>query len=213
MGRHRLSRCRGTPAAGSLARCRNPPPRRAAQPATPAPAAPDVPALATTPLAPLDPYLRECVTLEPMALSEEFARLPTDFARWNELYAAATERELQARLHEKRVRAHVTIDVRRRAAFYCQLHRVKTLTADLVDAIVEVDSRVVDAADLYTVAEGARTRLRGILSALGRKSDALVTIGANMRAERNLPPHLNTHAAPRSGPGATPPGQGTSGRG
>ena len=149
------------------------------------PAAPDVH---------LDPYLLECVHLDPYFLDEEFARVSGDFARWNELYVEAHERYLKARLHSVRTRASRAMHIRRNIKLYAAVNgNIKITESSLADMIT-LDPEVVTAEDVLVMADRERTRIRGILSALSRKSEAMVTIGANQRAEKNAPSHMRSIA-------------------
>ncbi len=150
------------------------------------------PMMAPIPSAPnieLEPYLTECVALEPIALSEEFARLPADYARWNELLAEAYHAYLVAALNTRRVRARATLAIRREPAVYAALYRCKITEGTIAD-IVALDRDVREAEDAEAAADRDRSRVRGVLSAMSRKSEALVTIGAHQRAELTLTPHL-----------------------
>jgi len=145
---------------------------------------------------PLDPYLLDCVSLEPEALSEEFSRLPTDFARWNEVHTAATELALKARLHVSRTRAERRRDYRRNLSLHAQAAHAKP-TEGFLEDLVSLDAQVRDAEDACVLAERERTRVRGILSALSRKAEALQSIGATRRAELGLHPDMRSQPVVR----------------
>ena len=132
---------------------------------------------------PLDGYLDECVRLEPMALTEELARGPGDFARWNELYATATEAYLQAKADVGRVRARRGLQLRRNRGLVAQMNPGVNITEATLADLVTLDPEVIAAEDRMIGADRDRTRIRGILSALNRKAEALVSIGAHMRSE------------------------------
>ncbi len=153
--------------------------------------APDMTPLPAAPAFELDPYLTECVALEPIALSEEFARLPSDYARWNELLAEAHHRYLAAALHTRRTRARITLAIRRDPAVYAALYKCK-ITEGAIGDIVALDREVRAAEDAEAAADRDRSRVRGVLSAMARKSEALVTIGAHQRAELTLTPHIRS---------------------
>jgi len=143
----------------------------------------------------IDTFIQECVTIEPIALTEEFARLPADFARWNEVYAVAHERYLKAKLHAARTRATAALNIRRNPALYAQAYKVPKLTEGIIESILALDADVQVAEDVVVHAETERNRVRGVLIALGRKNDALVTIGAHQRAE------MSNANGMRGGPG------------
>lgn len=131
----------------------------------------------------LEPYLHECTRIEPMALSEELARGPADFARWNEHYAAATEEFLAAKLAVARVRARRALFLRKNRKWIIADNPGVSVTEGLIADLVTVDPEVIAAEDRLVTAERDRGRVRGILTALGRKAEALVSIGAHLRAE------------------------------
>lgn len=153
--------------------------------------APAMPPLPDTPDLALEQYLADCVALEPIALSEEFARLPSDYARWNELLAEAHHRYLAAALNTRRVRARATLTIRRDPAVYAALYKCRITEGAIAD-IVALDRDVRAAEDAEAAADRDRARVRGVLSAMARKSEALVTIGAHQRAELGLTPHIRT---------------------
>lgn len=138
---------------------------------------------------PIEGYLRDCVNIEPFLWVEEFARLPADFARWNELYAEATDHYLQAKLNADRVTARRSLYIRRNRALFAQTYAI-TLTEATIANIVAIDPEVMAAEDAAAYADRERTRIRGVLSAIGKKADALVSIGAQLRAEMTTPEHL-----------------------
>ena len=147
--------------------------------------------LPPTPEMELEPYLDECLSLEPEAISEEFARLPADFARWNELYAQAHYAHSAADLAVRRARARVALRVRRDAPLYASTYKCKVTEGSLAD-IVACDPEVCAAEDARARADRDRNRIRGILVALKAKDSALVTIGAHQRAELTLTPHIRS---------------------
>lgn len=147
---------------------------------------------------PLDPYLLDCVCLEPEALTEEFSRLPTDFARWNEVHTSATELALKARLHVARTRAERRKSYRRNLAIHAQAAHAKP-TESFLEDLVCLDGDVRLAEDALVLAERERTRVRGILSALSRKAEALQSIGATRRAELAINPDMREKPLARRG--------------
>lgn len=138
---------------------------------------------------PLDPYLLDCVCIEPEALTEEFSRLPTDFARWNEVHTAATELALKARLHVTRTRAERRKFYRRNLTLHAQAAHAKP-TESFLEDLVCLDPEVRLSEDALVLAERERTRVRGILSALSRKAEAIQSIGATRRAELSINPDM-----------------------
>src|ERR1700690_4016698 len=52
----------------------------------------------------LGKYLAECVQIEPLVITEEFVRLPSDMAFWNERYSNAYQAFLQAKIITEQTR-------------------------------------------------------------------------------------------------------------
>ena len=129
--------------------------------------------------------------LDPRAVSQEFANLPSHYARWNEVYARLTRALGFAQAKVRRVRAEARFRVKGGLRLKAKAAGDKAPTVDDFEAAIHLDPAVVAIEDDVVILDAERTRVRGILSALGRKSDALVTIGANQRAELDAPDHMN----------------------
>lgn len=147
----------------------------------------------------VDDYLAECVAIEPTALEEEFVRLPADLAYWNERYSVAYKAQLRAELDRKRVEARLYLECRETlmqaaareaepesgdtAGTKAVKRSVKAPTTDQIAAAVQRHPEMIAAQDRELDAEADSHHLRGVLDAVRSKKDALVSIGAQLRAE------------------------------
>lgn len=139
---------------------------------------------------PLDPYLADCVAVDEAALTQEFSRIPSDFARWNELYARAVDEYLEAKAAVPRVRSRRAIDLRKTLKAREKVKGDVKFSEALLADWVNVDADVIAAQDRLRRATVTQTRIRGILTALAHKSQSLVSVGAHQRQERSAPEHL-----------------------
>lgn len=130
----------------------------------------------------IDKLLLDCVSIDPLALDEEFVRMPADLAYWNEQYAQAIRDHLYAKHEYDKVRAAVMIELREDAA----ATGAKLTVADL-EARVVLDDRV-DAAHIAMIeSEAHKAHMRCRADAVMAKRDMLQSLGAKVRAEMNDP--------------------------
>ena len=145
-------------------------------------------------------YLWSCVQVDPMALSEEFARVPSDLAYWNERYASAHLRAGELRVRCDRVlgqrRGELQIEIEQERLSRGLSGRDARVSAVELKAAAEFDSDYLAVCEKLAVAEAERTRLYGVLDAILRKGDMLVSLGAQQRAEINA--EMRVSGAPRS---------------
>jgi hypothetical protein len=131
----------------------------------------------------IDDYLAEVVRIEPLALEEEFVRLPSDLAYWNERYAQAMRAHLVAEIDRNRLCAQLRIECRERI-----LLTLPKATESMVESAVEMDQRNFDAKMRAIEAEVDEKRLRGVLDAVRTKRDMLISLGAHVRIEMEHDP-------------------------
>jgi hypothetical protein len=136
----------------------------------------------------VDDYLRDCVRIEPMAIQEEFVRMPADYAFWNERYRTALEAHLLAEAERERVWAGLFI-----------IESQKANPATGKPASIEYAKAAVEGSNAYREvvadairAQAERERVRGILEALRTKRDSLVSLGAMVRQEMQHDPTVRT---------------------
>lgn len=137
-------------------------------------------------------YLRECVRIEPMALEEEFVRVPADLAYWNEEYSKIYQFWLERKMIREQVQAMVQTE--------CREHLEITKkggkpTVGEVENEMILDTRYQQAKSKEIQAESEKVRLAGVLDALRSKRDMLISLGAHMRAEMQNDPMIRRTAA------------------
>lgn len=126
--------------------------------------------------------VKSAVTIEPMALEEEFVRLPADIASFNEQFAEALEEFLRAKRNEERTYARLYMSEREGAE--------KKTTEAMVRHTVELHPDYEAATLRRIMAEVEKARLRGVLDALSAKRDSLISVGAQIRDERRHGPTI-----------------------
>ena len=140
-------------------------------------------------------YLKDCVTIEPLAIQEEYVRLPSDLAYWNAQYAEA-QKELQV--------AKVDLDVLERELYAVVRNELeqgagKRVTEKMIEAGMGQSSVWVDAKKRVATAEGDRAKMYGILDAVRTKKEMLISLGAHLRIEMAGDPVLRDQSKAYSG--------------
>ena len=136
----------------------------------------------------VDDYLAQVVSIEPTALDEEFTRLPSDLAYYNQLFANAQRRYMLAKMDVERVEARLTIEVRETLAMAAGSSRGPTVDAVKAEVASRKDYQDAHLAEIDAEIEAGR--LKGVLEALRTKRDMLIQLGANVRAEMAGDAHL-----------------------
>lgn len=129
-------------------------------------------------------YLRDCVRIEPLALQEEFIRMPADYAYWNEQYRIKLEAHLLAEAERKRVYAGRLL----LAGEKVNGATGKPVTVDQAKALAEGDDDYQATVRDSIHAEADMIEARGILEAIRTKRDMLMQIGATTRQEMQHDP-------------------------
>jgi hypothetical protein len=136
-----------------------------------------------------DEFLRDCVQIEPLALEEEFIRMPADLAYWTQRYAEAQRKCMLAKLDLDETDARLTL-----------MHRERMLavgdkaTEKIVDSAVTSDPAMHAARAAFIEAEYEKNKLNGTVDAIRTKKDMLVSLGAHIRAELQGDPALRAQA-------------------
>lgn len=136
----------------------------------------------------LEAYRRACLRIEPLAISEEYVRTPSDIAYWSSQYAEVYEAWQLAKFDRERewggalARARFELGPAKRGA---------VTTADLEGAAVN-DAQYVNAKRQEILLEAEKIRLSGVLEALRAKKDMLVSLGAHVRQEIQSEIWINT---------------------
>jgi len=144
----------------------------------------------------VDDYLSNCVIIEPLAIEEEFIRLPADLAYWNERFAQANRAFLIADIEEKRTEARLHLECRARLTVEKgeDGKKVKAPTVSDIEAEVNGHEDMQRAQDRLIAAEAEKVRLYGVLDAIRTKREMVVSLGAHMRAEMQGDPTLREQA-------------------
>ena len=135
----------------------------------------------------VDDYLAKAVDIEPLAIQEEYVRLPADLAYWNQKYSEAYSSWLGQKLHRKRMVAMLTLEHRERLLSLDG----KKATVDAIRASVEDDERLMRVEEMEIALEVEKIRLWGVLDAVRAKREMLVSLGAHIRAEMQGDPRVN----------------------
>lgn len=129
------------------------------------------------------------VSINPLALTDEFTKIPSYLARYNELYADALRAHLLAKVKVDRAFAACYISERAAAE-----EAGDKITEALIKTRVENNETYHAAQDHSVVCESEKARLWGVLDALRAKRDALISLGAHLRAEMQGNPSIRGEA-------------------
>lgn len=137
----------------------------------------------------LQPYLKECVKVDPLDINSEFMRIAADLAFWNAQYAKALERFLTAKARDKFDRARLEPLVRQAI-----INAGAKPTEKQVDAQIEQRDDVQANIRELISAEVEKNYMFGCLDAIRAKKEMLVSLGAQMRAEMQGDPRISEQA-------------------
>jgi hypothetical protein len=147
----------------------------------------------------IDDYEHRCVHVDPDQIKEEFCRVSADLAYWNARVSAALEVFLQAKSDYDEVGARQYLVARERLILSHvpdpdvkpkDKEKVPRVTEPMIDAYVTTSDEVRAARLSMVKAEAQHARLRGVAEAVRSKRDALVSLGATLRAELEGDPML-----------------------
>lgn len=137
-------------------------------------------------------YLKECVTIEPLALEEEFIRVPADLAYWGAAFADAQKQAALAKLNRDQVEAAVDAEIRSEAAALGE-----KVTEKVVAGRVQADSRM-QAVELALIdAEANSSRAKAFCDAVRAKRDMVIALGSQVRAEMAADPSIRNQMTGR----------------
>ena len=131
------------------------------------------------PVSDLAAYQEQCVVLEPLAIQEEYVRLPADLAYWNEQYATAFGAWLNAKVMSKVTHARLYKEHQDR--LLCSGKGKVTISE--VESALDMDERNIDAMLDEADKEAEKVRLAGVCEAIRAKKDMLISLGATIRSE------------------------------
>jgi len=132
----------------------------------------------------VDEFLRKSVSVEPLAINEEYVELPAALAYWNARYADALREHLKAKMVLDRTEAKLRIECRE------MLAAEGKVTESMIDAAVERHPDIEIAKLTSIEAEVEKVRISGVAEAVRAKKDMLISLGATMRAEMDGDPSI-----------------------
>jgi hypothetical protein len=136
-------------------------------------------------------YLKDCVRIEPLALEEEFVRLPADLAYWNDRYSEAYKYHLERKIIREQLGAELSSKIRDGL----EVAKKTRVTIAEVDGELLLNPEYQQARAKEVAADAERVRLYGVLDALRSKRDMLISLGAHIRAEMQHDPMIRERAA------------------
>ncbi len=129
--------------------------------------------------------IEEVVSIDALRLQDAFIRVPADLARWTEKYAQSLRRALRTEATRKRVFAERFLDIKT-----TPIDGMKGPSEAVIKMKVETDDLYMEAVDNEIDAEVERMRTHGIVEAIRGKKDALISLGAHVRAEMGDSPRI-----------------------
>lgn len=137
----------------------------------------------------VEQFLYDSIRIEPVALQEEYVRMPADLAYWNARFASAYERFATTKVQLSRLEALKRIEHRERL-----LADTPKVTESMVEAAVAGDPSVQEIQDDLIAAEVDKVRMNGVVDAVRTKRDMLVSVGAHVRAEMQHDPMVRNQS-------------------
>lgn len=141
----------------------------------------------------VEDYLAQSVQIEPLALQEEYVRLPGDVAYWNERYAVALRAHLVLKIDYEKAESRVRIETRE--TMLADTAAKSKPTESMIDAAVAQDEDLRDLRIKLIEAEVEKVRLHGVLEAVRTKRDMLISLGAHVRQEMDHDPVVREQQA------------------
>jgi len=151
----------------------------------------------------IDDYLKKSVDIEPMAIEEEFVRLPGDLAYWNERYARAVTSYLTNKIQRERIEARLYLEQREHLTAKVNVEVAegkkggKAPTIDEIKSAVAGHCSMIEAEDMELSSEVEKVRLYGVLDAIRAKRDMLIQIGSRQRVEMEHDPVIRDESRMR----------------
>jgi hypothetical protein len=126
----------------------------------------------------IDAYYKACIDFEPSLIDEEFTRLSGDLGYWNEKVATASKEVMLADWQEQKIEAQLYLK------FKEPEEGKKPPTEATVQAAIRTH-KAYEAAHLKHIeAKYEYTQLAGRAKTISKKSEMLVSLGAQIRQER-----------------------------
>lgn len=140
----------------------------------------------------LDPYLAECLNINPENIQEEFIAIPGLIAYWNARYADAQRAHLKAK-HKLDVREAQLMGICRQEI----INAGGKPTEAMVAAAVQTNEEFIRARAAANEAEAAKSEAYGNLDAVRTKKEMLISLGAHLRVELENDPSLRSRVRGR----------------
>lgn len=137
-------------------------------------------------------YLKECVTIEPMALEEEFIRVPSDIAYWGAKWADAQKAANMAKLARDQAEAAIEAEYRTEAAT-----NGEKVTEKMIASRVVSDERMQAVEIALIDAEAEAARAKAFAEAVRSKKDMVISLGSQVRAEMQADPSIRNQMTGR----------------
>ncbi len=136
----------------------------------------------------MEDYLRECVKIEPLAIQEEFVRIPMDLAYWNARYARALKNYLMSKIEVDVMYARLEPEIRQ-----ALINAGAKVTEAQVKSAIESNEDYIAVRRDQVNAEVEKNELFGCLDAIRSKKEMLISLGAHLRAEMEGDPTIREH--------------------
>lgn len=127
----------------------------------------------------------DLMSVDPLHLKREFTEIASLLATANEQYAEALRKHLKAKRRKDETYARLYVEKRETAE--------ERLTGDMLKHMVEMDEEFERASQIAIDAEVGKARAFGKCEALRAKKDALISLGAHVRAELAGDPQLREY--------------------
>lgn len=137
-----------------------------------------------------DEFLRDAVSIDPLALNSEFIRLPADIAYWGERYASIFQEYSLLKAKRETLYSQLYVEIGWKIAE----RTGKKATVAEVEAEVTGDENYLNAKTAEIIAESEKVRLYNALEALRTKRDMLISLGAQIRLEQQNDPIIRERA-------------------
>lgn len=121
--------------------------------------------------------VKDAVAIEPLAMQEEFVRIPGDLSHWNAQFSEALKRFLVAKAESEHLWARLWLEARE------ALLTDGKATEKLIEAKVNVTPEWQKAHINLVELEAEKTHIRGIVDAIEAKKEMLISLGAHIRSE------------------------------
>lgn len=129
------------------------------------------------------PSAEDVVKIEPLAMQEEFVRMPADLAYWNAKLADVDKRFLLAKAQSEHSWAKLWLTTREKL-----LLSDGKATEKLIENTALADPEWQKAHLALVEVEAERSSIKGTVDAIRAKKEMLISLGATIRAEMDGDP-------------------------